>query len=164
MVEESESEIQAQFIDFDRHAFLHQLPVQDKKRLQQVQFYQLLSLVANVCDDNDPKRHDRISEKFHIPNGVRIRYVELIQNRTFIQELIVPLVTNQRCAQIFQPPLSLSSNTTESNNVTSSIKTTMLTNQLYPYLIDTFGNGSDTIKDISDGYEILLHWISNDID
>ena len=132
----------------------------DKKRLQRVQFYQLLALLANVCDDNNPEHHHRPSGKFPIPNRIPIKEdVKRIQNHTFIEELIVPLVTSQRCVQIFQPPLSLLSNTTESNNVTSSTKTAMLTSQLYPYLTDAFG-GKDTIKDdISDGYKIFLHWI-----
>ena len=160
MVKESKYGIQTQFIDFDRHNLLHHRPVQDKKRLQRVQFYQLLALLANVCDDNNPEHHHRPSGKFPIPNRIPIKEdVKRIKNRTFIQELIVPLVTSQRCVQIFQPPLSLLSNTTESNNVTSSTKTAMLTSQLYPYLTDAFG-GKDTIKDdISDGYKIFLHWI-----
>ena len=164
MIEESKDGIQTQFIDFDRHAFLH-LRVQDKKRLlqQRLQFYQLLVLLANVCDDNNPEHHHRPSGKFPIPNRIPIREdVERIQNRTYIQELIVPLGTSQRCSPIFQLPSSpLLSNTTESNNVTSiSTMNTLLTSQLYPYLTDAFGNdGSGTIKDLSEAYRILLHWI-----
>lgn len=123
----------------------------------------MLALLANVCDDNNPEHHHRPSGKFPIPNRIPIREdVERIQNRTFIQELIVPLVTSQRCAQIFQLPSSLllSTNTTKSNNVTSmrSTKTSLLTSQLYPYLTDAFG-GKDAIKDLSEAYRILLHWI-----
>ena len=167
MIEESKDGIiQTQFIDFDRHAFLHNRHVREKKRLlqQRLQFYQLLALLANVCDDNNPEHHHRPSGKFPIPNRIPIKEdVKRIQNRTYIQELIVPLVTSQRCAQIFQLPSSLLlSNTTKSNNVTSiSTKTALLTSQLYPYLTDAFGNGNgkDTIKDLSEAYRILLHWI-----
>jgi len=165
MIEESKDGIQTQFIDFDRHAFLHNHHVQEKKKRllqQRVQFYQLLALLANVCDDNNPEHHHRPSGKFPIPNRIPIKEdVERIQNRTFIQELIVPLGTSQRCAQIFQLPSSLLSNTTKSNNVTpmKSTKTALLTSQLYPYLTDAFGNGKDTIKDLSEAYRILLHWI-----